>query len=165
MDISHGKNTYHIHLPLWLIPLPIIGLAIIILATQYVNNTHTNPVIDAYYATQGINSKNLIQSIDQAKSIDLQANINIDLSVWEVILSANTPVNTNHLVISLHSINAGNSPIHITLFNAGNQTYRGTLSDIEEGLWHIDITPKQSNKKWRLKGKIDSSSKHVLLKN
>ncbi len=111
---------------------------------------------DFYPEKTSKNSEKLDQ-INKARNLEIQADIDIDVSVWQLTIDSNTDLGDNHLIVELQHKSMSQSNTSLTLFNAGNGQYRGTLSDIEKGIWHIDIYPKGQahNDKWRLKGEIN----------
>ena len=161
-DNDNIKNVYQKLWPclLFLIPVVVVLAGV---AVAFIDEQKT----DQSYFLDEIPSSHQIEQIDHAKSLDIQAHINIDVSVWQLTLNSNERLNDTHLIVELQHKSISDANTTLTLFNAGNGHYRGTLSDIDAGLWNIEIYPKaQVNKKiWRLKGEINLSDATTTLNN
>lgn len=149
----------------------IAGISTVIIAVKGADSI----VSDSYYK-EGLAINKVVEDINQAKAINLIADINIDVSIWQVKLSAEQAIDTEQITIELHHPADSNLDTSFTLFSAGNNTFRGTLSDTRMNRWYIDIFPKRVDVRnaelalttpqhhWRLKGEIDISAPQTRIK-
>ncbi|NRB38318.1 MAG: FixH family protein [Pseudomonadales bacterium] len=167
---ADGNDTLPWYKQFW--PWFIFGLpgvvVIAALATVYLAVYNADSMVSDQYYKEGLAINAVVADLNHAKAMDLSAEINVDISIWQVQLSANTTMNDDHLIVELHHPADSDKDLQFTLFNAGNQIYRGTLSDVEMNRWYIDISPhgkEGTDANWRLKGEIDLSNKTTRLKN
>ena len=153
--------------PWFLITLPgtvvIAGITTVFIAVYKADST----VSDRYYK-KGLAINETVVDLRRADAINLAADISIDVSVWQIKLNADKAINADHIIVKLQHPLDSEKDQQFTLFNAGNQTYRGTLSDAETTRWYIDIFPygkEGSADNWRLKGEIDLGNKTTRLTN
>lgn len=89
-------------------------------------------------------------NIEYAKTFDFRADINIDGSVLNVTISANTPAGPENLIMELQNKSKQELFHQVRLINAGNNLYRGTLPEVEYGVWKISLYPDSSLPIWRI---------------
>ena len=176
MDNNHSSSEnseenippwYKQFWPWFLFGLPgfvvVAGIATVFIAFYQADST----VSDKYYK-EGLAINETVHDLQRADAMNLSAAIDVDVSVWKIKLSADKAITDDHLIVELQHPLDSSKDQSFTLFNAGNHTYRGTLSDVDVTRWYIDIYPhgKQGTAdSWRLKGEIDLGNKTTRLKN
>lgn len=165
--VDEIKPWYKQFWPWFLFGLP--GIVVVAgITTVFIAVKGADSVVSDSYYKEGLAINAIVADINKAKDMNLTADIGIDGSVWQVQLSADEAIGVDHLAVELHHPADSKKDISFTLINAGNQIYRGTLSDIDMNRWYIDIYPRTigaTADSWRLKGEIDVSNRTTRLKN
>ena len=120
--------------------------------------------VPANYYKAGIEVNQVIDAIDNAKTKNIRAQMNIDDSLLQVFLESDQPISTDNLLLDLRHPLDENLDLQIRLIYAGNNTYRGAIMDnIENGRWYLDIYPQGDSPDWMLKGEADIPNNGMTL--
>jgi len=97
-----------------------------------------------------LNESGKSNAVAYAENFNFGADIYVDISVAKVVLSADVSPGQENLYMELESKSNTSLKHQVRLFNSGNNTYRGTLPEIEYGEWLVSLYPESKKPAWRI---------------
>lgn len=139
--------------PLFIIALPatvvVAGIATVILSFNVADD-----VVDPSYYEKGQAINTVLAQIDQARTMNMQADISTHDNFLTITLSGNNLEDSDTLVMALsHPLDKSSDRL-IPLARIDNNRYRTTMPAIlrDHEKWYIDIYPQNAQKPWLIKG-------------